>query len=79
MKIEIENVTKESEKEYGKYDKWEIDTCVDTLIKAEEIKADPEKMVYVKPLLEKKMAGITKTIKSIKDIRAKAASMESEE
>jgi len=38
---------KEEKKEYGKYDKWEVESWADTIVRAEEIKADPEKMKYV--------------------------------
>jgi hypothetical protein len=81
MKVEIEATPspgEEKKKEYGKWDKWEIESCADCLIRAEEIKADKEKMAYVKPFLEKKVQGANKAIKSIADIKGKLASMEAE-
>lgn len=73
--MEDKKEVEKDSKEYGKWDKWEIDCCVDTLIKAEEIKSDAEKMSYVKPLLEKKKSGLDKAIKSVKDIRKKSAQL----
>lgn len=60
-------------------DQWEIDSWCRTLMEAEEIKADPEKMKHVKPVLEKKVAAIAKLdIKSVDDLRAVAARKKSE-
>lgn len=69
----------EEEKEYGKFDKWEIESCVDCLIRAEEIKADPEKMKHVKPILDEKMGKLKKAISSISGLKEKASSISSEE
>lgn len=49
---------KKEKKEYGKYDRWEIESAVDTIIKAEQIKLDKEKMKYVLPLLEKQKKAL---------------------
>lgn len=46
-------------------DKWEIDNWCRTLIEAEEIKADPEKMKYVRPQLQQKVTAI----KNLDDLR----------
>lgn len=46
------------------YDKWELESCVDTLIRAEEIKADSEKMAALKPMLAKRI----KALEGISDI-----------
>lgn len=46
-------------------DKWEIQSWANTLMEAEEIKADPEKMKHVKPYLKKKVAAI----RSLEDLR----------
>lgn len=54
----------------GKFDKWEVEGWADTIIRAEEIKADKEKMAAVKPILEKKIAGVKKAVESIADIKA---------
>jgi hypothetical protein len=62
-------VKPKEEKMYGKYDKWEIENCADTIIKAEEIKADAGKMKYIKPILEKKMAGVKKAIGSLAELK----------
>jgi hypothetical protein len=63
----------------GEPDKWEIDCWVRTLVEAEEIKADPEKMKYVKP----KLAMTKKAIDSVAGLRelaqAKAAEIPEEE
>lgn len=66
--MEIED-KKGAKKEYGKYDKYEVEGWAETLMKAEEIKADSEKMKYVKQCLAKKK----KAISSIADLRAVAA------
>lgn len=73
MKVEI-NATpveseKDEEKKYGPYEEWEINCAVRTIIEAEEIKADEDKMKYVRPLLEKKAKGLTKAISSIADLK----------
>ena len=49
---------KKEKKEYGKFDRWEIEGAVDTIIKAEQIKLDKEKMKYVLPLLEKQKKAL---------------------
>lgn len=59
----------------GKYDKYEIENCMDTLIRAEEIKQDPEKMKQVSKLMGKKK----KAISSIDDLRAAAQEVEDDE
>ena len=61
---------KEEKKEYGKYDKWEIESAARTLVEAEEIKADKEKMKYVKMCMMKKHTAEKKAIESIADLRA---------
>ena len=43
-----------------------------------KIKADPEKMKYVKPLLEKKVAGMKKVVSSIAGLREKAKAITEE-
>lgn len=56
---EDKNVEKEK-KEFGKFDRWEIESAVETIIRAEQIKLDKEKMKYVLPLLEKQKKAIDK-------------------
>ena len=58
-------------KKYGKFDEWEISNAVDTLIRAEEIKCDKEKMKYVLPELDKKYKDTEKTITSIQGLKDK--------
>lgn len=71
VKIHAEPVDKKEEKkEYGKYDKWEVENWADTIVRAEEIKADPEKMKYVKMCMKKKYGAAKKAIESIDDLRA---------
>lgn len=74
MKVEIEASipNEEKEKKYGKYDEWEIKCAVDTLLNAEEIKKDSEKMAYVKPLLDEKMNNLSKAISSLSDLKVAA-------
>ncbi len=71
------------DKKYGKYDKWEVESWARSIMEAEEVKQDPEKMKYVKPFLEDKikaLEGVKKSVESIEDIRqiAKEKSMESD-
>lgn len=47
-------------KEYGKFDRWEIENAVETIIKAEQIKLDKEKMKYVLPLIEEQKKALDK-------------------
>jgi len=54
-------------KKYGKYDDYEVEGWARTLMEAEEIKADKEKMKYVQMCIEKKK----KAINSIDDLRSK--------
>lgn len=59
----------EKEKKYGKYDEWEIESAARTLVEAEEIKADAEKMKYVKMCMEKKYGAAKKVIASLDDLK----------
>jgi hypothetical protein len=52
------------EKKNGKMDKWELEQCADTIIKAEEIKADKKKMAQLMPFLQGKLSAI----KSLQDL-----------
>lgn len=49
---------KKEKKEFGKFDRWEVDNAVDTLIRAEQIKLDDELMKYVLPKLEKQKKAL---------------------
>ena len=61
-------VAAKPDKKKAKYEDYEIEGWVDTLTRAEEIKADAEKMNLVKPLLAKK-AKAFKKITSLADLR----------
>lgn len=61
---------KKEKNKYGKWDKWEIENAADTLIKAEEIKGDKEKMKYVSKCLEDKAKETKKAITSIEGLKA---------
>lgn len=60
--------SEEKEKKYGKFDDWEIESAARTLAEAEEIKADPEKMKYVKMCMEEKMGGMKKALASVSSV-----------
>lgn len=77
MKIEVEKEKKD--KEYGKYEKYEIEDAARTLREAERIKNDKEKMKYVTKCLEKDAKAFNNVIKSIKDIRVAANEIEDED
>lgn len=66
-------------KEYGKYDKWEIESAARTLEEAETIKQDKEKMKYVAMCMKEKFKGMQKAIESIDDIKAVRNSKNNEE
>ena len=51
---------KKEKKEFGKFDRWEIESAARTLIEAEQIKLDKEKMKYVLPLLEEQKQALDK-------------------
>lgn len=63
MKIKAEKVDSKKMEEY------EIKDCVETLMRAEEIKSDPKKMAAIQPYLNKKM----KVIKSLADLKGVAS------
>lgn len=54
--------TEKEKKEYGKFDRWEIENAVKTIIEAEQIKLDKEKMKYVLPLLEEQKKALDKAL-----------------
>lgn len=51
---------KEEKKEFGKFDRWEVESAVNTIIRAEQIKLDKELMKYVLPELEKQKQALDK-------------------
>lgn len=79
MKVEIETSEDSESKKYGKYEKWEIESAANTLKEAEEIKADAEKMKYVKMCMQEKMKSMKKAISSLDDIRLARAELMDEE
>lgn len=76
MKVEVELGSKdemeEKKKEYGKYDKWEIDSAVRTLLEAEEIKMDKDKMKYVAMCMKEKADAMVEAVNSLDDLKALA-------
>ena len=56
------------EKKSKKYEDYEIEGWADTLMRAEEIKADPEKMKMLQPHLKKKVKAYKK-ITSLADLK----------
>ena len=64
-----------SEKKGKAPEKWEIEGWADTLIRANEIKADKKKMDLVRPFLSKKL----KAIRSIADLEERAKLISKEE
>lgn len=79
MSLEIAVTKKEGsepeEKKYGKFEEYEVEQAARTLEEAEEIKADPELMKYVKMCMEDKVKSVQKAmegISSIKDLKAVA-------
>lgn len=73
------SVMEHKKKKYGKYDDYEIENAARTLEEAEEIKADPDKLKYVKMCLEKKKKAAVKAYKSLADIKKEAAEMDDED
>lgn len=72
MKVQVEAQPVETEKEDGeKYDQWQLKSFVNTILEAEEIKADPEIMALIKPILQKKAAA-AKKITSLSGLKAAA-------
>ncbi len=70
---------KEEKKMYGKYHEYEIKDAARTIIEAEEIKKDEEKMKYVEKCLKKKASAAKKAVKSIADMRDRYNEMEDDE
>jgi len=67
----MENMDGELETEdpkYGKFDEYEIEHAAEVLKEAEQIKADPEKMKYVKMCMEHEMEEMKTAMSSISSI-----------
>lgn len=62
---EIKNAKEENK--YGKYDSWEIESAARTLIEAEQIKLDKNKMKYILPLLEKQKKALD-NVKTVAEV-----------
>lgn len=64
---------KEEKSKYGKYDEYEIKECARTLVKAEEIKADKDKMKYVAMCLKEKKKALDRVpINNLDDLKKRA-------
>lgn len=76
--VEISIETKDKEK--GP-EKWDIECWTRTVIEAEEIKADPEKMKHVALELEKKKKALDKItpVKNLAELRKKANEFKDDE
>jgi hypothetical protein len=71
VEIEVESEgLKSKPKKYGKYDEYEIENAMRTLMDAEKIKADKEKMKYVKQCMAEQKGHIESTIGSMDDLKA---------
>jgi hypothetical protein len=79
VEIEVEGGGEQEEKEYGDYDKYEIESAMRTLLEAEEIKKDKEKMKYVAQCMKDKADKIGKVINSIDDLKKLAKEKMAEE
>lgn len=77
--MESVGMKEDKEKKYGKYEDYEIESAARTLAEAEEIKADPDKMKYVKMCLKKDKEAAVKAYKSLDDIREEAKNMPDED
>lgn len=55
-----ETKVEKEKKEFGKFDRWEIESAVRTIIEAEQIKLDKEKMKYVLHMLEEQKKALDK-------------------
>lgn len=71
MEVEIE-IEKNGKGKKKKIEEYEVDSACEALMRAEEIKGNPELMA----LVQKKLSKKKKAIKSIQDIREKAANMD---
>lgn len=70
VKINAEPVNQpDKEKKYGKFDEWEINCAVDTLIRAQEIRNDSEKMKYVEPLLKEKLTDVQNALSELPELK----------
>ncbi len=79
IEIEVKGKDKEKEKEYGKYEDYEVEGWARTIMEAEEIKNDPEKMKYAKMCMDKKMKAMESAYSSIADLRKKAKELSSKD
>ncbi len=70
--------SKEEKKEYGKFDKWEVEGWARSLMEAEKIKQDPEKLKYAKMCLQKDKDAMN-AISSIADLRKKKKEIDEED
>lgn len=66
--IEIEV---KDEKDSEKYDDWKVECAYNDLMRAEEIKADPELMEKVAEFARKKLPGKIRSLKELRKIASK--------
>lgn len=71
--------SKAKKSKYGKFDEYEIKDAARTIQEAEKIKADPEKMKYVKMCMKKDLEASKKAYKSLDDIKEEYNEMEEED
>lgn len=76
--MELEIKAKQQDKK-KKYDDWEVEGFARTLMEAEEIKADPEKLKLAKAVVEKKHAAVMGLKVTLDDMKKKGADMPMEE
>lgn len=72
MGVEIEISTEKEdgeEKEYGKWNKWEIESAARTLLEAAAIKQDKEKMKYVAECMRKQADAMDEVVGSLDDLK----------
>lgn len=72
MEVEVEIENKKENGKKKKIEDYEVDSACEALMRAEEIKGNKELMALVHKKLSKKKTAI----KSIQDIREKAANMD---
>ena len=75
MKNEVASPSQPDKKEYGKFDKYEVDNAVDTLLRAEEIKGNADLMTHVEKCLAKKY----RAIQSVRDLKDAAKELDEED
>jgi len=75
MEVTI-NATPVKEDKNKTPDKWEVQCAVDTLIRAEEIKQNPELLELAMKEIEKKKEALGRIPKSLADLKSMANDMD---